>query len=229
MFSDILKAIGQVGDPAFRGVLAWGIALTILLLAAITGVAVWGIGALLPDQFSLPFIGPITWLDDLALGGVVLLMLLASVFLMVPTASAFTSMFLDRVAAAVEQRHYPHLPEGRSQPLGEAAADSVKFLGVIIGANIVALALYIFLAPLAPIIFLGLNGYLLSREYFQLVAIRRMSRDEARALRRRHSGEVWMVGVLMALPLSLPIVNLLVPVLGAATFTHLYHRLAGTR
>ena len=29
----------------------------------------------------------------------------------------------------------------------------------------------------------------------------------------------------MAAPLSIPLVNLLVPVLGVATFTHLFHRL----
>jgi len=27
----------------------------------------------------------------------------------------------------------------------------------------------------------------------------------------------------MAMPLSVPLVNLLIPILGAATFTHLYH------
>ena len=32
----------------------------------------------------------------------------------------------------------------------------------------------------------------------------------------------------MAIPLTIPVVNLVVPILGAATFTHLFHRLAGT-
>ena len=36
----------------------------------------------------------------------------------------------------------------------------------------------------------------------------------------------WLAGTLMAAPLSIPLVNLLVPVLGVATFTHLFHRLA---
>ena len=31
----------------------------------------------------------------------------------------------------------------------------------------------------------------------------------------------------MALPLSLPVVNLLVPILGVAVFTHQFHRMAG--
>jgi CysZ protein len=30
----------------------------------------------------------------------------------------------------------------------------------------------------------------------------------------------------MAAPLSIPLINLVIPVLGVATFTHLFHRLA---
>jgi uncharacterized protein involved in cysteine biosynthesis len=41
------------------------------------------------------------------------------------------------------------------------------------------------------------------------------------------SGKVWLAGILMAAPLSIPLVNLVIPVLGVATFTHLFHRLAG--
>jgi len=48
-------------------------------------------------------------------------------------------------------------------------------------------------------------------------------------LRRANSGTVWLAGALMAAPLSLPLVNLFVPVLGVATFTHIFHRLIGSR
>ena len=33
----------------------------------------------------------------------------------------------------------------------------------------------------------------------------------------------------MAVPLTVPLVNLLVPILGAATFTHIYHALTNRR
>jgi len=33
----------------------------------------------------------------------------------------------------------------------------------------------------------------------------------------------------MAMPLSIPLLNLIIPILGAATFTHLYHRISGYR
>jgi uncharacterized protein involved in cysteine biosynthesis len=53
-----------------------------------------------------------------------------------------------------------------------------------------------------------------------------MARADARALARHHRGTIWLAGCLMALPLLVPVVNLLVPVLGAATFTHLFHKLS---
>jgi uncharacterized protein involved in cysteine biosynthesis len=55
-----------------------------------------------------------------------------------------------------------------------------------------------------------------------------MTEAEARQLRRRHGWQIWLAGALMAIPLTIPVVNLVVPILGAATFTHLFHRLAGT-
>ncbi len=39
---------------------------------------------------------------------------------------------------------------------------------------------------------------------------------------------IMLAGALMAIPLTIPLVGLFIPILGAATFTHLYHRLART-
>ncbi|MDF1728970.1 MAG: EI24 domain-containing protein, partial [Sulfitobacter sp.] len=147
----------------------------------------------------------------------------------IPVASAITSMFLDEVADAVEAKHYLDLPRTNSVPFGEALRDTVNFLGVLVAANLVAILLYIFFPPAAPFIFWGLNGYLLGREYFTMVAIRWVGRTAAADLRRSHAGTVWMAGILMAVPLSVPLLNLLVPILGAATFTHLYHGLTRPR
>jgi len=148
------------------------------------------------------------------------------VFLMVPVASAISSLFLDRVAGAVERRHYSHLPDAAGLPLADALRDTVAFLGVLIGANLVAWILYLFFAPFAIFIFWALNGYLLGREYFQMAAARRVGRSGARDLWRANRVTIWLAGILMVAPLSIPIVNLIVPALGAATFTHLFHSLA---
>jgi len=227
--ASFLAALGQLGDRRFQAVLAKGLGITVAIFVAVYVVFVQVVGWFLGDSVSLPWIGTVTWVDDAISWGAIPLMLLLSVFLMVPVASAITGIFLDDVAQAVEDRHYPSLGPANELTLMDNIRDSLAFLGVLIGANIVALVLYIFLAPLAPFIFWGLNGFLLGREYFTLAAIRRVGRDGAAQLRKRHFVTIWIAGVLMVVPLTIPLVNLLVPILGAATFTHLFHRLEARR
>ncbi|MQQ07954.1 hypothetical protein GFB49_05770 [Epibacterium sp. SM1979] len=225
IIDSFFKALAQCGDPRFRHVLFKGIGLTIALLFGAYALVYAGINSLVGAETTLPLIGQVAWVDDLVSWGSIVLMLLLSTVLMVPVASAITSMFLEDVAQAVEDRHYPHLPAAASVPFLTALKDTVNFLGVLILANILALVLYLIFAPAAPFIFWGLNGFLLGREYFTLVAARRIGMEAARALRAQHAGTVWLAGGLMAIPLSVPLVNLFVPILGAATFTHIFHRL----
>lgn len=220
-----LKALGQLTDSRFLGVLALGIGLTIGLLVAFYAVFAMVIGWMLPDSFTLPWIGEITWVDNAVTFAGIPLMLLLSIFLMVPVASAFMGIFLDRVAGAVEDKHYPGLPPARDMSLAEALVDVAKFLGLLTIVNLFALILYLIFAPLAPILFWVVNGVLLGREYGQMVALRREDPAGAAAFRKRNRPTLFAAGVLMAVPLTIPVVNLLVPLLGAATFTHLYHML----
>lgn len=227
ILSAFFTALGQIADPRFRRVLGLGFALTVALLIAATSGFVWLIGWLTSDGVSVPWIGTITWLGDVITWGSFFLFLGLSVFLMMPVASAITSMFLDEVAQAVEDRHYPHLPKPPPVPFGDALVDTVNFLGVLVGANILALLLYVMFPPAALFIFWGLNGFLLGREYFTLAAMRHLGRAKAKELRRAHTGTIWLAGTLMAIPLSVPLVNLLIPIIGAATFTHIYHAVTG--
>lgn len=226
IFDAFAKAISQLSDPRFRRVVGMGVGLTLLALLAVYAVVFWLVGWAVGDGITLPWIGTITWAANLASWASVVLMLGLSVFLMVPIAQAVQSLFLDDIAQAVEDRHYPALPPAPRTPMGDALMDGLQAFGVMIGANIAALALYLALPPLAPFIFYGLNGFLLGREYFQVAAMRREGRAGALRLRRQHLPTLWAAGVLMAVPLTIPLVNLLVPVLGAATFTHIYHRVS---
>ncbi|MEM7490328.1 MAG: EI24 domain-containing protein [Pseudomonadota bacterium] len=225
MIAPILAAIGQIGDPAFRSVLLRGVGLSVALLVGFSALFVWLARWLVGPSVTLPWIGTITWLDDVAGFALVPVLLVASVFLMVPVASAFTGLFLDRIADAVEAEHYPNLPAPRRQGWGEMLTETAQFLGIVIGANLLALIAYLAFAPVALFIFWAVNGFLLGREYAQLVAARHLTRAEAVGFRARHRRRIWLTGVLMAIPLSVPVLNLLVPVVGAAAFTHLYHRL----
>lgn len=226
IFAAFLKAIGQLGDRRFRRVMILGVLLALALLFAVYAGFLQLVWWLTPDSIDIPIVGPVTGVETLLGWASLLVMLGLSVFLMVPVASAFTGFFLEDVAQTVEVRHYPHLPPARAMPLAESLRQSVNFLGLVVVVNAAALLLYPFAGPAIPLVFWAVNGFLLGREYFTLVALRRLPKDEAKAMRRRNRWRLWLAGTLMAAPLSIPVVNLMVPVLGVATFTHLFHRLA---
>lgn len=226
LFVDFTRALGQIGDPRFRGVLLRSVALTLAGLAAIFWAAVTLVGWALPDTVSLPWIGEIGFVDNLLSWAAIGVMLALSVVLMVPTAAAVVGFFLDDVADAVEARHYPALPPARETPFARQIGDAARFLGLVVVANALALALYLTVPPLAPFAFWIVNGYLLGREYFQLVAQRRLAPEAAARLRRANAGSIWLAGTALAAPMSVPLVNLVVPILGVAVFTHQFHRMA---
>ncbi|RED12096.1 EI24 domain-containing protein [Pontivivens insulae] len=224
MNTAILRALDQLGDPRFRGVLIKAILLTIAVLVALFTLVGWTVSGV--DPFTLPWIGevdPSGWLTGLAIGA----MLLASVFLMIPVASICIGFFLEDIAGAVEDRYYPSLPKANKLSVPAAIIDSLQFFGILVAANLAALIIYIFVAPLAPFIFYIVNGYLLGREYFHLVALRRLPKREAVALRKANKGRIWVMGIAMAVPLSIPILNLIIPFVGVAAYTHLFHQLRG--
>ena len=111
-----LKALGQMSDPRFLRVVLFGIALTIALLIGIYAGFLQVIDWFIPETLTLPLVGEITWVDNLLGWGSLLLLLVLSVFLMVPVAAAFAGLFLEGVANAVEDRHYRDLPPVPASP-----------------------------------------------------------------------------------------------------------------
>src|SRR3546814_19848101 len=84
---------------------------------------------------------------------------------------------LDESARAVERHLYADRPPARSQPLGEAVFGNVIFVLITLILNLLVLPLYlvlIWIPPLKLLLFYLLNGYLLGREYFEMVAVRRL-------------------------------------------------------
>ncbi|MBL6849873.1 EI24 domain-containing protein [Planktomarina temperata] len=225
ILSDFLKSIAQFDDPKFRRVLWRGLGLTIVLLIAACLLVNFGINQLLSSAWAANLIGDQSWLGALINIGGVLFTIALSIWLMVPVTSAIIALFLDEVAQAVEARHYPHLPKQTATKLQDQILVGIRFFGILLLANIGALILSMILPLLAPFVFWATNGYLMGREYFQMAAMRRMPRAQAQELFQRHQGSIWTAGILMAIPMSIPLVGLFIPILGAATFTHQFERL----
>lgn len=215
MTSAFIKAIRQLGDPNVRR-LVWAS----IGASAVIFVLLWiGVGFLL-TKTALFSIG---WLDTVVdvLGG--LTTLVVTWLLFPAVVSATIGLFLDRVADAVEQQHYPHLPPVRESPMGEVIATTARFLAVMIGLNLVLLIFLLF-PPVFPFVFYAVNGYLLGREYFEMVSLRRMTPDEVGPLRNKHRNQLFLAGVATAFLLTVPFVNLLAPIISTAAMVHLLEK-----
>lgn len=215
MLSAFIKGINQLSDQETRKYLWFSV-----LAALITFVVLWSFVGWLLNNTSIFEAG---WLEsgiDI-LGGIATLAL--TWFLFPATVSAVIGLFLDQVAECVEKRHYPSAPPANGQPTGEAVVMSLKFLGVLVVLNIFMLP-FLFLGPIFPLIFYSVNGYLLGREYFELVAARRLNPGDVRTLRKKHQGGILMMGVIIAFSLTIPLVNLLMPVVATSAMVHLYEK-----
>ena len=215
MPTSLIRAIGALSDPTVRRVLWLGI-LGALAGFAVLAASIW----LVLFRTDLIAVG---WLDAVVdvLGGLAVLVLAWLLFPAVVV--AVSGLLLDDVAAAVERRHYPHLPAPDEIGLVRSIGLSLRFFAVVVGLNLLALPIYIFVPALNLIVFYLLNGYLLSREYFELIAFRRMRRADARILRRRHGVRLFWVGIIIAFLSTVPLVNLLVPVVATAFMVHVFH------
>lgn len=213
MFNGAMKSIEQMLSPPFRMVLLKAIALTIALFVAV-GVAIEA--ALSAFTISdYPFVD--TAVAILAGLGVIV----GFVFLIGPVTGLFAGLFLDQVAEEVEKVHYPQDRPGQELSLMDGLVVALKFTGVLILVNIVVLMLAWF--PVVNVIaFLVGNGYLLGREYFEMVGMRHMPPDEARAFRREHSGRVFVAGVVLAALAMIPFANLLLPLFATAFMVHVF-------
>lgn len=225
ILASLRQALAQTGDPVFRRVIWLGLALALALLFAMYALLLLVIQLFTPDSLTLPIAGEVRGLGTLLSFGSLFFMLVLSVFLMVPVASAFTGLFLDDVADAVEARHYPHLALAPRASLWVTLTDSARYFALLVGLNLLGVLVFALSGGLGIAGLWLLNGFLLAREYFTMIALRRLPTAEAYEMRRRYGLRIWAAGVLMAIPLSIPLLNLFIPVLGAATFTHLYHRL----
>ncbi len=145
--------------------------------------------------------------------------------LLSPVTAIIAGLFLDDVAEVVEKRDYPNDPPGSAMPIAQAIIASIKFFGVVIVGNLFALML-LFIPGVNIIAFFLVNGYLLGREFFEFAAMRFRSVEDAKLLRSRHSGTVFMAGLVIALFLAVPIVNLLTPLFAAGLMVHLHKALA---
>lgn len=218
MFAAFSKALNQLFDPRILRILGGSVLLSVGCFVVVWVAVAWTLTNV--DFFETGWLE--TTLD--VLGGLATLALTWFLFPMV--AMAFIGLFLEHIARAVEAKHYPYLEKAPGISFLQGLGSTLRFLGLVIVVNLLLLVLLLF-PPAYPVGYLFANGFLISREYFDLVALRRMQPAQARALHRQHTGEMLALGILTAFLLTLPFVNFIAPVLATAAMVHRFEAWRG--
>jgi CysZ protein len=220
----LLRAVGDAFRPPLLRFLWWSLGLTTLA----AGLLIAGLWILLIETRVLET----AWLETIAdvLGGAAVVVL--AVLLFPALLGLVSSVFLEDAANALERAVYPDAPKPRDVPLGESLAVALRFTGVLVGANLLALPVYLALAWLPPLnmaLYVALNGYLLGREYYELVALRHHDAAALRAGFRALRARLFWAGVPLAILSLIPLLNLTSPLIATAFMVHLYRRFGGGR
>jgi len=235
MLDAAAKALSDMLSPPLRAVLLKAVGLALILIVFI-GIVLQRVLAWLAEsgatwaEQSSGFASHSVWatiawlLSFMAALGIVT----GALFLM-PAVTAFVgSFFVDEIADKVEHERYPAEPPGRALPVMRALIEGIKIALLALAVYVVALPFVLF-AGLGFLVLFVANAYLLSREYFEMAAMRFRPPLEAKAMRRANGGYVFACGLIIALFVSIPIVNLATPIFAMAFMVHIHKRLAGKR
>jgi len=220
MIQDAIGAFFQTFSPPLRKILLKSIGLALLLLVALGGALQWLL------QFLLPLSHPYDYIAAILLG---LLTLVVAFFAMAPVTSLMAAIFLDDVAEEVERTKFPADAPGTPLSVPRSMALSVKFFGVVLLVNLAAILLWFVIPVFNVAVFFIANAYLLSREFFELAAMRFRTPEEARLLRRQHAAPVFVSGLIIAAIVIVPVLNLITPVFATAFMVRRHKRLMPMR
>jgi CysZ protein len=208
-------AVRQLGDPRLRGIIWQSLALSLVLQIAIGVVAWWVLQSFATFQWNW-LNETIRWLGGGAVAVLALMLFPASFGIVI-------SIFLEKIADIVEGEHYPHLGRARGIPVWTGIQSGLVFLLTLVALNLVLLPFYLvglFVAGLGAVLFYGANGWLTGREYYEQVALRRLDPPAVKAWRKANGGVLWLTGIILVFLGTIPILNLIVPVLGVAAMVH---------
>lgn len=232
MIDAAIKALQQMFSPPFRSVLIKSVLLALVMVALI-GVGLqkgllwltqsgstWAEGTLGASSHD-----PLSWVVWIVSIAASLGIIIGGIFLM-PAVTAFVgSFFVDEIAEQVEHVYYPTDPVGKALPLMRGATEGLKIALISIAVYLVALPFILF-AGLGLLLLFFASAYLLSREYFELAAMRFRPVAEAKAFRKANQTAVFTAGLFIAAFVSIPIVNLATPLFAMAFMVHMHKKLS---
>ncbi len=211
-----LRSLPLIFHRAARRLLVKTLLLT-LLLFALLAVALWSGFHALRQQMGWDW-GGAAMAETAA---TMLAMLAAGWLLFRATAMAVMGLFADDIIDAVERDRYP-AAAAQAKPVGwtRSLRYALASLARALGWNLIALPAYLLLlvTGIGTIgLFLLLNAYLLGRDMAEMVEPRHPD------LPPIPRGSRWLMGLVSACLVLIPLVNLLAPIWSAAMAVHMLH------
>ena len=176
--------------------------LTLIGLASITFSIVYFVKEWLDT--GIPF------LENFFIYGSILAALWGSTILFVPISTIIFSIFQDRIIDQIETTYYPEINQQVNIKIGTMFFAGIKLLGwsILINIIIFPIALFwgnsLFWIPTNILI----TGYLISKEYTEAIALRKMTFTKIKDVRSTLFWSCWFFGIVGVILFFIPIINL---------------------
>ena len=217
MFKVIRTSILDLFDSKMRLVFLKTVSISIIVILGVT-LLFWGLFGSV-QIFELNFLNKITsWVI-----GATLFVIASAV--LGPMMIVIGGIYSEDIANHVEKKHYPNRVGHRFVGVVESIKTGGRLLFKSLIVNILLTPIYIVggvFPIISVLIFFGVNGYLLSRELFEIVASRHLERDDRVLFWKANRGGSVFIGVTIICLSTVPLLNLISAMLGMIITTHFF-------
>ena len=218
----IVNSFKNIFEPNVFKWILWTIFFTLIALGCLS----YCIFSIIKSFISvdIPFIGG--YIDNFLIYSSIFAIIWGSTILFVPLSTIIFSLFQENIIKNVEMKYYPASVKELDTKTTTFLIAGFKLLGWTIIIHVFLFPLAIFYggafwwAPLTIII----NGYLLSKEYFEAVGLRRFGFSEVKTIKNKLLFPCWFYGLISAILFLIPIINLFIPAILTLCMLHLFNR-----
>jgi hypothetical protein len=206
------RTAATMGRPAIWVWLAACLALSGIMLAGLVALAAW-LAVLVPDS---------GWMDWL-FGGLAMALGSMAAWFLYPLFTPLLAGMLAEHSSRVVAMEYPDAPAFRPVSTWVALRMDAMVVLRALGWNLLLSPLY--LIPVVNLlVYYALNGRLLGQEFYLLVARQHEDPLTIRQGLQSQKRQVFSLGVVLAILATLPLINLIFPVLASLVMAHFYYQ-----
>ena len=221
MIGTFWKTFKQVKDPAILKALFWSTLLTMAVILLSIGLGFTFLETIM-DIFSETlkewFGKGESWFRGVVQFLGAFLLIIFFYFLFAGIHGAFVGIFIDDILDAIQEHHYPDITWAKAPSTLKSCLLGMRILVSTLLLNILAFPILVigwFIPPVGLTFHVILNGYLLGKEYGQLIEFR-IPNDSSNHKKVSYFSN----GVIASIIWLIPVLNLLAPILLAGSVLH---------